>query len=95
MEKKKHLRPRNLISLLFWQRTLYISAKPTGTTAYVEGLPTEYKNKTYDATEQTFQDFMGYDMKPVDRSDIEEVIMQMPDDLFHAFCKNFGLEEKK
>ncbi|MFR3808997.1 MAG: hypothetical protein ACLTX3_08610 [Lachnospiraceae bacterium] len=49
----------------------------------------------HDATEQTFQDFMGYDIKPVDRSDIEEVIMQMPDDLFHAFCKNFGLEEKK
>ena len=49
----------------------------------------------HDATEQTFQDFMGYDIKPVDRSDVEEVIMQMPDDMFHAFCKNFGLEEKK
>lgn len=44
--------PTENITTIFGNRFLkdgsYISAKPTGTTAYVEGLPTEYKNKTGD-----------------------------------------------
>ena len=44
--------PAEDITTIFGNRFLkdgsYISAKPTGTTAYVEGLPTEYQNKTGD-----------------------------------------------
>lgn len=88
------------------RKNIFVVTKlPDEKTQYVCGLELLHiRNNMYekmiqyilhDATEQTFQDFMGYDMKPVDRSDVEEVIMQMPDDMFHAFCKNFGLEENK
>lgn len=88
------------------RKNIFVVTKlPDEKTQYVCGLELLHiRNNMYekmiqyilhDATEQTFQDFMGYDIKPVDRSDVEEVIMQMPDDMFHAFCKNFGLEEKK
>lgn len=85
------------------RKNIFVVTKlPDEKTQYVCGLDLLHiRNNMYekmiqyilhDATEQTFQDFMGYDMKPVDRSDVEEVIMQMPDDVFHEFCKNFGLE---
>lgn len=41
------------------------------------------------ATEQTFLDFMGYDMRPVSREDVEEVISQMPEDVFDRLYMDF------
>lgn len=41
------------------------------------------------ATEQTFFNFMGYDMRPVSREDIEEVISQMPEDVFDRLYMDF------
>lgn len=46
----------------------------------------------HQATEQDFLDFMGYDQRPVDRKDVEEVLAQMPESEFHKLYCEFGLD---
>lgn len=46
----------------------------------------------HQATEQDFLDFMGYDQRPVDRKDVEEVLAQMPESEFQKLYREFGLD---
>ena len=35
---------------------------------------------------------MGYDQRPVDRKDVEEVLAQMPESEFQKLYREFGLD---